>query len=174
MNKLPHVRNSAGLLAVSLMAVAVAPQSAMAATDTATLDVSATVTSNCDVSTTALAFGNVDVTSGSDTDGTGGISVTCTSGTAWTATADVGAGIDATLISRKMTDGTNLLNYSLYTDDTYDTVWGDGAGGTTGTITGTGDGSAQDTTIYGRVPLGQTTLPAGDYSDTVTVTVTYT
>ena len=160
------------LLASSMIAIAaVAAQPAFAATDAADLAVSATVTSNCVVSTTALAFGNVDVTSGANVDGTGGISVTCTSGTPWSATADAGAGTAASLESRKMMSGASLLNYAIYTDVARTTVWGDGT--TTADITGTGNGVAQETTIYGRVPLGQTSLPVGAYADTVIVTVTY-
>lgn len=161
-------------IALSGAAVAAfAASPANAATATSSLGVSATVTANCAASTTAVAFGNVDVTSGANTDATGGLSVTCTSGTAWSASAGAGAGTGASLAVRKMTSGANLLNYALYTETTRTTIWGDGVGGTTGLITGTGSGSAQASTIYARVPSGQTTLPAGSYSDTVTVTVTY-
>lgn len=170
-----RTRGSVRLLAGSILAIAaVAAQPAFAAEETSTLDVSATVTSNCVVSTTPLAFGNVDVTGGSNVDGTGGLSVTCTSGTGWTATAGTGSGSGATLATRKMANGANLLNYALYTDSAYTTVWGDGTTvGAEGTFTGTGTGSAQTSTIYGRIPAGQSSLPAGEYSDTVTVTVTY-
>jgi spore coat protein U-like protein len=159
----------AHILSASILMVAASP--AFAAEDTSTLDVSATVTSNCVIGTTALAFGSVDVTSGANVDGEGGISVTCTSGTAWTATADIGVGTGATMDSRKMMSGANLLDYSIYTDVARSTVWGDGA--VTADITGTGTGVVQETAIYGRVPLGQSSLPAGAYTDTVTVTVTY-
>lgn len=148
-------------------------QAAMAATATSSMGVNATVTSNCVLTASAVSFGNVDVTSGSNVDGTGGISVTCTSGTAWTASADAGAGTGATLASRKMANGANLLDYVLYTDTSRTSIWGDGVGGTTATIGDTGSGSAQAKTIYARVPSGQTSLPAGSYADTVTVTVTY-
>jgi spore coat protein U-like protein len=158
--------------AAGFVLAAAAAQPAYAATTSSTLDVNATVTSNCDVTTTPIAFGNVDVTSGSDVDGTGGVSVTCTSGTAWSAAADAGAGTGATLTDRKMADGANLLNYAIYTDGARTSVWGDGVSGTA-TIDGTGTGTAQANTIYGRVPSGQTSLPAGAYDDTVTVTVTY-
>ena len=170
-----RARGQVRLLAGSLAVLAVAgAQPAMAATATGSLSTSATVTSNCVVSTTAVAFGDVDVTGGSNVDGTGGLSVTCTSGTAWTATADAGAGTGASLATRKMTKGTDLLTYVLYTDSARTSVWGDGVtAGATGTFTGTGTGSPQASTIYGRVPSGQTSLPAGAYSDTVTVTVTY-
>jgi spore coat protein U-like protein len=71
-----------------------------------------------------------------------------------------------------MANGANLLNYAVYTDSARSTVWGDGGAGATATIDGTGSGTAQSTTIYGRIPAGQT-VPAGSYSDTVNVTVTY-
>lgn len=142
-------------------------------TDTDNLAVSATVTANCVVTTSPVAFGNVDVTLNQDIDNTGGISVTCTSGTAWAASADAGAGDTATLTNREMVNGANKLNYALYIDAGRTSVWGDGAEGATATISGTGTGSAQASTIYARVPSGQTGLPAGSYTDTVVVTVTY-
>jgi len=147
---------------------------AWAQTTTGNLNTSATVTENCTLTTTAVAFGNVDTTSALNVDATGGISVTCTSGLPWAASADKGAETTASLTVRKMKDsGTNLLNYALYTDSGRTTVWGDGVGGTTATISDTGSGAAQAKTIYARVPGGQSTVPAGAYSDTVVVTVTY-
>jgi len=146
---------------------------ASAATTTSSLAVNATVTANCSATTTAVAFGNVNVLSGTNTDATGGFSVTCTSGTAWSASASAGAGTGATLAVRKMASGANLLNYALYTDSARTTVWGDAADATTVKFSGTGNGAAQASTIYARVPSGQTSVPAGSYADTVTVTVTY-
>jgi spore coat protein U-like protein len=137
------------------------------------LDVSATVTANCTVSTAPVAFGNVDVTTGQAVEGTGSISVTCTSGTAWTAEADAGAGSGASLTTRKMANGANLLNYSLFTDSGRTEVWGDGVVGGTATLADTGTGTAQIKTVYGRILASQTGLPAGAYADTVQVTVTY-
>lgn len=142
-------------------------------TTTDTVDVSATVTSNCVVTANPIAFGNVDVTNGSNVDGSGTLSVTCTSGTIWAASADAGAGTGATLSTRKMANGTNLLNYALYTDTARTTIWGDGSVGGGSKIGDTGSGTAQSKTFYGRVSSGQTSLPAGAYADTVTVTVTY-
>jgi len=159
-------------VAVALATTALAAP-AWAQTTTGDLSSSATVTENCTLTTTAVAFGNVNATSATNVDSTGGISVTCTSGVAWSASAAAGAGTGATLAVRKMANGTNLLNYALYTESTRTTVWGDGVGGTTGVITGTGSGSAQASTIYARVPGGQSTVPAGSYSDTVVVTITY-
>jgi len=152
--------------------IAMTAGAAQAATTSGTLSVSATVTANCTVSTSALAFGNVDVTSGSNVDSTGGLSVTCTNGTGWTASAGVGSGTGASYTNRKMANGSNLLNYNIYTTSGRTTVWGDGTA-STATIGGTGNGSAQSVTVYGRVSSGQTSLPAGAYADTVAVTVTY-
>jgi len=146
---------------------------ALAQSNTSTdLTVSATVTSNCSLTTSAVAFGNVNTLSGSNVDATGGITVTCTSGTPWTASADAGDGSGATMLVRRMTAGSNTLAYTLYTNSTRTTVWGNGTG-TTGTITNTGTGAAQAVAIYGRVPSGQGSVPAGSYSDTVSVTISY-
>lgn len=143
---------------------AIAAQPALAA-DTAELAVSADVSSVCNVTTSPVAFGSIDVTTAGNSDATGGFSVVCTSGTAWTAAADAGNGTGASTAARKMMSGANLLNYALYTD----------AGRTANFVsaTGTGSGSAQANTIYGRVPGGQATAPAGSYADSVTVGLTY-
>jgi len=155
--------------AIALLAVT-APASA--ATVSGSLPVSATVTANCTLSTSALAFGSVNTISGSNVDGTGGLTITCTNGTAWAASAGIGAGTGASFTSRRMTAGANLLNYNLYTSNAYSTVWGDGTS-STATIGGTGSGGAQSVTVYGRVASGQTSVPAGSYADTVAITVTY-
>lgn len=157
----------------SLIVAAGLSQAAMAAEVSSNLETSATVTANCTLGTTPVAFGNTNVISGSDTAGTGSITVTCTSGTAWTASADAGTGTGATRELRKMANGGNLLNYVLYTDSGRTSIWGDGVDGTTMTIGDTGTGTAQTKTIYGSIPAGQTNLPAGSYADTVSVTVTY-
>lgn len=166
-------RNTRIAVLAGAMLAACLAQPAFAATTTSSMTVDATVTANCTVSTTAVNFGSVNTISGVNVDSTGGISVTCTSGTAWSASADAGAGTGATLTTRKMASGANLLNYALYTDTGRTTVWGDAATTATVKISGTGTGSAQASTIFGRIPSGQTTLPAGSYADTVTVTVTY-
>ena len=149
-----------------------APAPAFAATVSGTLAANATVTANCTVSTSALAFGNVNTISGSNVDGTGGLSVTCTNGTAWAASAGAGSGSGASFASRRMTGGANLLNYNLYTSAAYTSVWGDGTG-STATIGGTGTGSAQAISVYGRVAGGQSSVPIGSYGDVVAVTITY-
>jgi spore coat protein U-like protein len=161
---------AAGSMIIVSAAAFTAP--AFAATTSSTLNVDATVTANCTVSTSPIAFGSVNPISGADVDASGGITVTCTNGTGWTAAAGVGSGSGASFASRRMSDGSNLLSYNIYTDSGRTSVWGDGTG-STATIGNTGDGSAQSVTVYGRVASGQTSVPPGDYDDTVSVTVTY-
>lgn len=150
---------------------AIFPTGAWAQPASSNLSVTATVTANCTVSTSAVAFGNVDPLGG-DVDATGGLSVTCSNGTAWAASAGSGGGSGATLAVRRMTFGANTLQYALYTNAGRTTLWGDGSA-STATITGTGTGTAQSSTVYGRVPSGQVTAPPGGYADTVAVTVSY-
>jgi len=164
-------RGGAAAAAVYIAAFAAAP--AFATDATSSLDVSATVTANCTVSTTAVAFGDVDVTSGQAAEGTGSVMVTCTNGTAWSAAADAGAGIGADFSHRKMASGANLLGYSLFTDSSRTQLWGDGVEGATSLFSGTGTGSVQTKTVYGLIPAGQTGVPAGEYADAVQVTVSY-
>lgn len=146
--------------------------SAMAATSTTTFGVNATVADSCSVSATALDFGSIDPLAGTDKDTTTTIDVTCTNTTTYDVGLDAGATTGATVTARQMTDAsTNTLDYSLYSDSGRTTNWGDTVG--SDTVAGTGDGTAQVLTVYGRVPSGQQTATVGTYSDTITVTVTY-
>ena len=147
---------------------------ALAGTTNTNLSVTATVAASCTVSATAMAFGTVNTLAATADDATSTMSVTCTPGTAWTATAGLGSGTGATFAVRKMTVAatTNTLNYTLYTDSGRTIVWGDGVA-PTGTLTGTGNGAVQSSTIYGRVPGSQGTAAVGSYTDTVAVTVTF-
>jgi spore coat protein U-like protein len=163
-------RASAAVVVPAVLLAAGTP--AFAATSTTNMNVSATVTANCTVSTSPVAFGSVNPISGANVDATGSVTVACTNGTGWSATANAGGGTGATLASRRMASGGNLLTYALYTDSGRTTVWGDGTA-STAPVTGTGSGSDQTVTIYGRVPSGQTAVPPGSYTDTVSVTVTY-
>ncbi len=160
------------VFAAATAAAALFASPAAAAPPSANLSVNATVSANCTISTTGLDFGSIDTLSASPVLGTGGVAVACTNGSAWTISADVGTGTGATFATRRMKSGANLLNYTLFTDSARTTVWGDGTN-STGVIGATGTGSTQNVTIYGRIPGSQTGVPAGVYSDTVSVTVTY-
>jgi spore coat protein U-like protein len=160
------------MIAGAILAAAALSGTAHANSTSANLSVTATVTANCSVSTSPVAFGSFNALAGTAVDATGGVTVTCTNGTAWTAAADAGSGTGASLATRKLGSGSNLLDYTLYTNSGRTTLWGDGTA-TTATIGNTGSGVAQNVTIYGRIAAGQATAPAGSYSDTVLVTITY-
>jgi spore coat protein U-like protein len=66
--------------------------------------------------------------------------------------------------------GTEKLNYALYSDATRLANWGETDG--VDTVDFAGTGLAVDHTVYGRI-AAQQVVPAGAYSDTITVTVSY-
>lgn len=157
------------LLAASA-ALITASSAALADTDTFT--VSADVQSSCEVTANNLAFGSVNVLSVDAVSATSDISVTCTSDTPYGIGLDGGNAGDVS--ARYLTDGAttpNQMNYNLYQESTHDTVWGDTDG--TDTVADTGSGSAQSHTVYGEIPGGQDSLPAGSYDDTINVAVYY-
>ncbi|KAG1165703.1 hypothetical protein G6F35_018628 [Rhizopus arrhizus] len=67
--------------------------------------------------------------------------------------------------------GTYYLTYELYRDSARSLRWGNTLN--VDTVGGTGSGSAQQLTIYGRVPPVTGQPPAGAYNDLVQVTITY-
>ncbi len=140
-----------------------------ASTATTSFTTTATVITSCNVSATTLNFGSTS-TLGSVVDGSSTLTATCTSASAYNIGLSAGNGSGATVAARKMTSGLNTITYSLYTNSLRTTVWGNTVG--TNTVSGTGSGSAQNFTVFGRVPT-QTTPAPTTYSDTIIATVTY-
>jgi len=165
-----NIFRSSYALAATFGLVALIAQPATAQT-LGTMAATADVTANCQVNSSGIVFGGTNVIDGAAHTMTGAVNVMCTTDTAWTATANAGLGTDATITNRKMQSGGNSLNYSLFTDTAGTTLWGDGTTGST--IGGTGTGQFVATDITGVIPANQTTVPAGTYTDTVTVTVNY-
>jgi spore coat protein U-like protein len=137
-------------------------------TATSSFNVSVTVASACTITATNLAFGNYTASATSTSTST--ISVTCTNTTPYNVGLSAGLATGATVTTRKMQNGSNLLNYSLYQNSTHITNWGNTVG--TDTEAGNGNGATQALTVYGQVPAGQFAR-ALVYSDTITATVTY-
>ena len=156
------VKIAAGLCA----AVGIA-STVQAGTATANLGVSASVAATCTITTSAVAFGTY---TGSQVDATGSVTAKCITGTAWTIGLGTGTGPDATTSNRKMSSGANTLGYSLYSDSTRATNWGNAIG--TDTVAGIGTGASQNQTVYGRIP-GGTVTATGNYSDTVVATINF-
>jgi len=148
---------------------------AFAAQTTDTFQVQATVNANCLVTANNLSFPTpYDGSSGTPNDSTTTIDVRCTKTTAYTVALDAGVTAGTSFAPRLMTNGTDFMQYNLYTDNTYGTVWGDGTG-STATVAGVGAGmgTTQSLTVYGRISISQNLSPGTYQETTITVTVTY-
>lgn len=167
------------LIAAGLALAGIGVQ-AQAGTDSATFQVTATVIDSCKVvSASDIGFGNYDPAAANNAtpaDASGTVQVRCTKNTAAAVTLDQGtnaaAGSTCAAPSRQMADaGTDRLGYQIYKDAARTQVWGcdttnDAA------FTSAGIASPVSLTTYGRIPAGQD-VPAGSYTDTVSVTVTF-
>lgn len=135
-----------------------------AATTTNSFDAIITIEKSCDVSTgiSDMDFGTANFQTVTPIDKQTTITVKCTQDASY----DVGLSG-----SGSMNNGSDTIAYAMYSDASRSTSWGSTVG--TDTVAGTGDGTDQTMTVYGRVASIPATAPAGNYSDTVTVTVTY-
>jgi spore coat protein U-like protein len=150
------------LALVSMTAMSIGANSAMADTQTPNLSVTATIAKACVITTTAVAFGTYDFTSTTPKDANGAVIFNCTKGT--TPTIQLSLGGNASGSQRRMTAGGNYLNYTLYTDIAGGTEWT-----STATVSGIDVGSIP---VYGRMPINQN-QPVGSYADTVVATVDF-
>jgi len=127
----------------------------------------------CSWSVDNVAFGTADVLGGSPVDVTSTVNIQCSGGLASLvvrACPNIGAGSGgATPSTRRMSNGANLLNYQLYQDAARTTVWGSDLWGfpdqpptLTVSLGLLGSGSLT-TTLYARLPSGQSTVPALSY-----------
>lgn len=156
------------LIAASCIGSLMAMQGAQAATATATMNNTATVAKYCTVTTGSLAFGTYTGAANATTSAT--ITATCTNTTSYSVALDAGTTTGATETARllKAASSAATLAYSITSDAGYTTNWGT----TAGAQAGTGNGSAQTLTAYGKIASGQFVTP-DSYTDTVTVTLTY-
>lgn len=176
------------ILAATLLAVlpAATAGGGGASPQTTAVSVTMTVASSCSInSATNLNFGSYNVLSASSATGSSNISVTCSNGTANSISVALSMGSNSTSFSpRTMKDaGGHTLNYNLFTTSvntaacTGGVIWGDGTAGTS-VVKGTGSGGSTPTvfTVFGCIPAGQdvTAGASETYTDTITVTVTFT
>jgi len=152
-------------------AVALSATVAQAATKTNTFQAKITIQNDCEItSPTDLDFGTSGLLN-ANIDQNSTFVVKCTQGTGYHVRLDNGSTSGGTIATRKMTDGSgHTVDYSMYLDSGRTNVWGETDG--TDTKDATGTGTDQSYTVYGRVPP-QATPPAGNYTDTVTITVSY-
>jgi spore coat protein U-like protein len=123
---------------------------------------------SCTVTTNPLAFFPYDPSSTAPSYGLGALNFACGMSENVTIALSTGAG---TYAQREMLYlSTNQLGYNIYTDFSFSTVWGDGTQGTQTVQINTG--AEPLVPVFGRVPAQQSAI-AGNYSDTITVTVSF-
>lgn len=137
---------------------------------TTTLTVTLTVSRDCRISAPALSFGTAPLAS-AFAPVAQAVAVDCTLGTSYSVAFTGGAGGSARPW-RRMSDGAgNSLRYNIYRDDGT-TIWDETnpqAGGTgTGAVT-----PGQMQAYRARIDPSQATPPAGNYTDTVSVVITF-
>lgn len=150
------------LLSATILAIGFAlPASAQSVTDN--LPVLANVINVCTLAIGApVDFGTYDTAAPGADDAFGRLDVTCTQGADITGIA-LDNGANGT---RLMRSGASLLDYELYSDAPGGLVWGSVNPPPAPT------NATRQFTVYGRIPAGQS-VPAGAYTDTVVVTVTW-
>lgn len=142
------------------------------------LTATATVSALCNISAATLDFGSTPSAIASNIDSTATITALCTNPTPYTVGLDNGANANGSQRRMRLGATSYYVSYNLYTNAARTTSWLATTSATTctsGTSTcgvGTGSGTNQNFTVYGRVPP-QTALAAGTFSDTILVTVTY-
>jgi len=150
--------------------------SSMAASTSTNVGVTTTVIANCTVTSTPIAFGNYDSLSATPTTATGSVALTCSQGTAPSVAVGDGGNFLAT---RRMTDGTSFLPYSIYRP-TATTPGATCAGAATdypNTTPGLALPAAPSTAprtfnLCGSIAAG-VSVPVGSYTDTVLATITF-
>jgi len=159
------------LLAAAMVVSLAFGGAAYAASVTDNLTVSATVGAACTVSTTPVDFGAYNETTGAP--GNGSITATCTSLLPYNITLDAGGHY---VVNRAVSNGTDTIDYLLYSDAGKTNEWGDlGFGGTYpfgAPVSAVGTGAADVYVVHGDILAGPA-VSAGNYSDTVLVTITY-
>lgn len=155
----------AGGLAGSVLALA--PSPAPAPTTTGTLSVSAVVQSSCSLTGGTMGFGTYTSGQTSNLDVDGQLTfANCPTGNL---VFELDGGGTGSTSARKMTAGSSSLNYQLYRNASRSSVFGTGSSAHTEIRLVAGGGNIP---VYGRIPANQT-VPAGNYADTVNVTLTF-
>lgn len=171
--RIKAIVKGSGLFGAAL--IGMGASAAWAATTSTTFQVTANIVKNCVIdSASALGFGAYDPIAATPLDNSSTIVVRCTKSTAFDIGLNAGIGAGATVTTRKMSNGAETLDYSLFTTAARTTVWGNTVGADTVADVGLGLGAGKTITktVFGRIPAAQDAAP-GDYTDTITVTVTF-
>ncbi|NNC22684.1 fimbrial major subunit CsuA/B family protein [Salinisphaera sp. USBA-960] len=147
--------------------------SALAATESSTMNVSARVDPTCTVyASIPIRFQIYAPNDSSPHHSRTSINASCTKGTEYE--LGLGAGKNSShseRTTRAMSDGNgHYLSYELYLTNAYNTVWKDI--GSDSTAKNTAQASSDRHVVYGQIPPRQFITP-GQYSDTVNVTLKF-
>lgn len=144
---------------------------AFATTANGTMAVSAIVLESCSVVSTPMLFGSLTDVGSSNVDSTATLTLTCTPNADYY--IGMNDGVNSTSGQRRLKHTVNaeFLDYNVFIDAARSQPWGNVAG--TNTKSGTAPLGTAVHTVYGQIPAGVAGVSAGDYSDTVTVTVTF-
>jgi spore coat protein U domain-containing protein, fimbrial subunit CupE1/2/3/6 len=128
------------------------------------------VVDECTIDTENIDFGTIGIVQ-SNIDTSADITIECTKRTPYAISLDEGI-VGASTAGREMENGTSdTINYQLYSNAGYSTVWGKVVG--TDTVDSASAAGADEVhTIYARVPSHQN-VPIGTYADTITATIWY-
>lgn len=128
----------------------------------------------CTVTTSGINFGTYDALSSTALDMNGQITISCTNFLQLVYTGIGRSSQSGAFNPRqmKLTTGSDLMNYNVYTDATRATIWGDGTGGTSRILRLVFRNNPVTLTVYGRIPASQD-VSVGTYSDTLIVTIEY-
>lgn len=147
------------------------PGAALASSTGTTMPVTALTVNACAVAATPLVFGTLNQLGGTPNDSQSSVVVTCTPGTPYEVALDRGAHAVGTVRYMAPAIGAGTVPYSLYSNASRTTAWGNTSG--TDTVSGTAGLLPTTLTVYGRVPAGAALVAANTYADVVTVTVTF-
>jgi spore coat protein U domain-containing protein, fimbrial subunit CupE1/2/3/6 len=128
------------------------------------------VIDECTIDTEDIDFGQVGIVQ-SDINTTADITIECTKRTPYAIALNKGV-VGASTANRQMENGDgDLINYNLYSDSGWGSIWGSVVG--TDTVdSASADGADEVLTIYAKVPSHQN-VPIGTYADTITATIWY-
>ena len=130
------------------------------------LGVTANYENSCSLlSASDLNFGQINDLSQAVT-GAAAVALSCPLNTSWKVSLDQGMNYDGA--TRRMRKGADYIAYELYRDAQHSQLWNN-----SGASQGAGNNGAQSIRIYGKAGPSPAAVPAGEYRDTVTVTLTY-
>ena len=157
---------------VIAIVLALACRAANAGPATANLPVTATVRSACAASADPMAFAPYTAGGGPVT-GSATIIVKCSSGLAFKVALGPGATPSGSISQRLLSNGSQSLQYNLYTTSDLSSIWGDGTTGVTLSGMASSEGLATSLTVFAEVPdsaMNRLATP-GTYSGLVTADV---